>query len=80
MTALNNIAPYNVFDRMVDVVANAIQSIRASVRDYKTRRILMAMDDRQLSDIGLTRGDVILMSRYVPIMIDADPLAGYDRL
>lgn len=80
MTTLAHIAPFHVFDRIVDVVESAIKSIRRSVRRDATRRELMAMDDRMLTDIGLTRGDVILMGHIVPRMADVDPLAGYGRL
>jgi len=46
-------------DRLEDFVIKAVQNITS---EYKTRRALSMLSDRELSDIGVTRGDIAFIA------------------
>lgn len=53
---------------------HAIDRLRRAARERKALRELHAMTDRQLADIGLSRGDLPRLTRRPPLVAD-DALA-----
>ncbi len=80
MTTIAQILPISVFDRLVDSIQHSLRTMSDTKRRELSARELLVLDDRMLTDIGLTRGDVLKLNGRRACMAAANPLAGYERL
>ena len=80
MTTIARLTPFSMIDRLVDSINAALRSLSDGRRRELGARELLTLEDRMLTDIGLTRGDVLKLNRRRAAMASINPLAGYERI